>query len=199
MKKVTNAFIGGRNFTLDEDAYNRLSAYLSHFRAKLTVSELQKGEVMEEIEGRIAELFYQEVGESSRVVSLALVEKVTSTLGMPDGSAENSAGASYASGDYTARESGKAPKKLYRDKWEKRLGGVCAGLSWYFDVDVTLIRVLMLVALLCGSAGFWVYVILWIAIPAADTPAKQCEMQGIPATAENMARFARSAKEDYKK
>ena len=197
MKKVTNACIGGRSFTLDEDAYGRLSAYLEHFRARLTVPELQKGEVMDEIEGRIAELFYQEVGDGARVVSLSLVEKVISTLGMPDGSAETgTTGASFSS---KTSESGSVPKKLYRDKDEKRLGGVCAGLSWYFDVDVTLIRVLMLVALICGTAGFWVYVILWIAIPAADTPARKCEMRGIPATAENMARYARNSREDYKK
>lgn len=197
MKKVTNACIGGRSFTLDEDAYGRLSAYLEHFRARLTVPELQKGEVMDEIEGRIAELFYQEVGDGARVVSLSLVEKVISTLGMPDGSAETGfTGASFSS---KSAQSGNVPKKLYRDKDEKRLGGVCAGLSWYFDVDVTLIRVLMLVALICGTAGFWVYLILWIAVPAADTPARKCEMQGIPATAENMARFARSSREDYKK
>lgn len=198
MKKVTNACIGGRSFTLDEDAYGRLSAYLEHFRARLTVPELQKGEVMDEIEGRIAELFYQEVGDGARVVSLSLVEKVISTLGMPDGSAEtgNNAGASFST---SSPEPGKAPKKLYRDKDEKRLGGVCAGLSWYFDVDVTLIRVLMLIALVCGTAGFWVYVILWIAVPAADTPARKCEMRGILATAENMSRFARSSREDYKK
>jgi phage shock protein PspC (stress-responsive transcriptional regulator) len=195
MKKVTNACIGGRNFTLDEDAYGRLSAYLEHFRAKLTVPELQKGEVMDEIEGRIAELFCQEVGNGSRVVTLQLVEKVIAALGMPDGSAEIS-GASAASG-YASEE--KAPKKLYRDKDEKRLGGVCSGLAWYFDVDVTLVRVLMLVALICGSAGFWVYLILWIVVPAADTPARKCEMQGIPATAENMARFTRSARDGYKK
>ena len=97
MKKVTNACIGGRSFTLDEDAYGRLSAYLEHFRARLTVPELQKGEVMDEIEGRIAELFYQEVGDGARVVSLQLVEKVISTLGMPDGSAETgTAGASFS-------------------------------------------------------------------------------------------------------
>ena len=197
MKKVTNACIGGRSFTLDEDAYGRLSAYLEHFRARLTVPELQKGEVMDEIEGRIAELFYQEVGDGSRVVSLSLVEKVISTLGMPDGSAETgNTGASFST---SSAEPGNAPKKLYRDKDEKRLGGVCAGLSWYFDVDVTLIRVLMLIALICGTAGFWVYVILWIAVPAADTPARKCEMRGIPATAENMARFARSSREEYKK
>ena len=102
MKKVTNACIGGRNFTLDEDAYGRLSAYLEHFRAKLTVPELQKGEVMDEIEGRIAELFCQEVGNDSRVVTLQLVEKVIAALGMPDGSAEVS-GTSAASG-YASEE-----------------------------------------------------------------------------------------------
>ena len=199
MKKVTNACIGGRSFTLDEDAYGRMSAYLEHFRARLTVPELQKGEVMDEIEGRIAELFYQEVGDGARVVSLQLVEKVISTLGMPDGSAETGSGTAGASFSGKAAESGNAAKKLYRDKDEKRLGGVCSGLSWYFDLDVTLIRVLMLVALICGTAGFWVYVILWIAIPAADTPARKCEMRGIPATAENMARFARNSREEYKK
>ena len=31
MKRVTNACIGGRNFTLNDDAYNRLDAYLRHF------------------------------------------------------------------------------------------------------------------------------------------------------------------------
>ena len=88
MKRVTNACVGGRNFTLNDDAYNRLDAYLRHFRAKLTVPEAQKAEVMDDIESRISELFFQEVGESSRVVTLEMVEKVVSTLGMPDGSAE---------------------------------------------------------------------------------------------------------------
>ena len=35
MKRVTNACIGGRNFTLNDDAYNRLDAYLRNFKAKL--------------------------------------------------------------------------------------------------------------------------------------------------------------------
>ena len=88
MKRVTNACVGGRNFTLNDDAYNRLDAYLRNFKAKLTVPESQKAEVMDDIESRISDLFFQEVGETSRVVSLEMVEKVVSTLGMPDGSPE---------------------------------------------------------------------------------------------------------------
>ncbi|MBO4625348.1 MAG: PspC domain-containing protein [Bacteroidales bacterium] len=183
MKKVVNVSLGGRNFTLEEDAYARLGLYLEHFKAKLTVPESQKAEVMDEIEGRMAELFTQEVGDGGRVVSLDLVNKVATTLGMPDGSAEGGS-ASYASG-----EAASAPRKLYRDLDEKKVAGVCSGLALYLDVDVTLIRVFMLVALICGSAGFWIYVIFWIALPVADTPAKKCELRGLAPTAENMSRF----------
>lgn len=184
MKKVINVSLGGRNFTLNEDAYNRLQAYLEHFKAKLSVPDFQKGEVMDEIEGRIAELFYQEVGEGARVVTLEMTERVVSALGMPDGSAEQG---------FASQAAGKAdgPRRLYRDEDGKRVAGVCSGLSYYFDIDVTLIRILMLVALICGSAGFWIYVILWIAVPTADTPARKCEMRGMPASAENLGRFAR--------
>lgn len=184
MKRVMNVCIGGRSFTLNDDAYNRLDAYLRHFREKLSVPETQKGEVMEEIEGRISELFFQEVGDSSRVVTLGMVENVVSTLGMPDGSAET--GYAYSS----AFPEDKVPRKLYRDMDNKGVAGVCAGLAQYFELDVTIIRIIMLVALLMGTSGFWIYVVLWIAVPKAETPAQKCEMRGIPATAENMARFA---------
>ncbi|MBQ4192369.1 MAG: PspC domain-containing protein, partial [Bacteroidales bacterium] len=81
------------------------------------------------------------------------------------------------------------PRKLFRDPENARIAGVCAGLAQYFDVDITLVRVLMLVALFAGSAGFWIYVILWIVVPKALTPAQQCEMRGISPTAENLAKF----------
>ena len=183
MKKVVNVSLGGRNFTLEEDAYVRLGHYLDHYRTKLTVPESQKAEVMDEIEGRMAELFLQEVGEGGRVVSLEMVNKAACTLGMADGSAEGFS--SFAGG-----EAGSAPRRLYREMDEKKVAGVCSGLSYYFDVDVTLIRIIMLVALIFGTAGFWVYVILWIAIPAADTAAKKCELRGLAPTPENMSRFS---------
>ena len=184
MKKVINISLGGRSFTLNEDAYGRLNQFLDHFRTHLTVPESQKGEVMDEIEGRIAELFFQEVADSNRVVTKDLVEKVAATLGMPDGAAES--GAAYAQQDPLP-----SPKKLYRDPDDKVVAGICSGLGHYLDVDLTIIRILFLVAFLMGSAGFWIYVILWIAVPKADTPAKKCEMYQMPATAENMSRFAR--------
>jgi phage shock protein PspC (stress-responsive transcriptional regulator) len=52
-----------------------------------------------------------------------------------------------------------------RSSRDKKLGGVCAGLGEYFDVDVTLVRVLWLLAFFCAGTGLLVYLILWIVLP----------------------------------
>lgn len=191
MKKVFNISLANRSFTLEEDAYNRLSEYLEHFRTRLAASSgvpyTQNAEVMEDLESRIAELFAQEVGTDGRVVKLETVERVTRQLGMPDGAPESpEAGPAPAAGNASGQ------KKIYRDYDNRRIAGVCAGLAIYLDIDVVLTRVLMLVALVAGLAGFWIYVICWIAIPKALTATQKCEMYGLPVTAENLAKFAQS-------
>src|SRR5258708_21568947 len=59
------------------------------------------------------------------------------------------------------------PKKLMRSSTNKKLGGVCAGLAEYFDMDVTLVRVLWLLVVLCGGTGILLYIILWLVLPLA--------------------------------
>lgn len=194
MKRVLNISLGSRSFTLEEDAYKRLSEYLEHFRTRLVASSgvpiSQNAEVMEDLESRIAELFTQEVGGDGRVVGIDLVERVTRQLGMPDGKPETppTDGADAAESEEPVR------KKIYRDGENRRIAGVCAGLATYLDIDVVLARVLMLVAFIAGTAGFWIYVICWIAIPKATTPTQKCEMYGLPVTAENLAKFAKTTK-----
>ena len=56
-------------------------------------------------------------------------------------------------------------KRLERSRRNRVIAGVCAGLADYFNIDIALMRVLFFVALLCGSFGFWMYVILWIVVP----------------------------------
>ncbi|MFA5070584.1 MAG: PspC domain-containing protein [Patescibacteria group bacterium] len=56
-------------------------------------------------------------------------------------------------------------KKLYRSNKDKIIAGVCAGLAEYFDLDVTLVRIIFVVIVLAGGAGVLAYVILWIVVP----------------------------------
>jgi phage shock protein PspC (stress-responsive transcriptional regulator) len=57
-------------------------------------------------------------------------------------------------------------KRLYKDNFDKKLGGVCGGLAQYFQVDSSLIR-LIAVALTLVSFGitFLVYLVLWGVLP----------------------------------
>lgn len=57
-------------------------------------------------------------------------------------------------------------KKFERSSTNRVIGGVCAGLADYLNLDVALVRVLFVVAALCGSFGFWLYIILWIVAPS---------------------------------
>lgn len=194
MKKVVNVGIGGRSFILDDDAYQRLNAYLEHFRQKMNKSSGsmgQESEVMEELESRIAELFLREISLPIQVINIAIVRRITAQLGMPDGSSEPEEDPEQESYQHEDKSSYHAPKKLYRDEDNKFIGGVASGLAAYLDLDITLVRIIMLALLLAGTLGFWLYIFIWIIVPVAKTAAQKCKMRGWPVTAENMAKFSR--------
>jgi phage shock protein C len=56
-------------------------------------------------------------------------------------------------------------RKLYRSRANKQVAGVCGGLAAYFNVDVTLMRVLFILLGLLGAAGIVVYIAMWIIVP----------------------------------
>jgi len=57
------------------------------------------------------------------------------------------------------------PKKLYRSRADRRIGGVCGGLANYFNIDSTLVRLLFLLGLIFVGGTFFAYLILMIVIP----------------------------------
>lgn len=50
-------------------------------------------------------------------------------------------------------------------KGEKMIFGVCSGLAEYFDMDITVMRLIFLVALLVFGTGLLVYIILALVMP----------------------------------
>jgi len=59
-------------------------------------------------------------------------------------------------------------KKLYRDEYHRVLGGVCSGLADYFEVDVTIIRLLFAFTVIIMGVGVIPYIVLWIVLPKKD-------------------------------
>lgn len=62
-------------------------------------------------------------------------------------------------------------KKLYRST-NKKLGGVCAGIAEFFEIDPTIVRVIYaLISLFtAGFGGTAVYIILWFVMPQRPFP-----------------------------
>jgi len=56
-------------------------------------------------------------------------------------------------------------RKLMRPRGDRKIAGVCAGFAEYFDLDVTVVRVVWLIVAFFGGGGFLAYVIAWIVIP----------------------------------
>ena len=192
MKKTVNVAIGGCSFTIDEDAYRALDAYLVKFKGALD-SNSSKTEVMDELEARIADILKGRLG-GREVVDLKMVQTIIEQIGYPQGyketAADNSADGGY---HYSGTDGEKPARKLFRDPDGKKIAGVCSGLALFLGIDVTLIRVIFLVAFICGSAGLWIYLVIWVAAPEARTAAEKCELRGIPANAENIRRFTQGA------
>ena len=74
---------------------------------------------------------------------------------------------------YCGRQVGQVagqPQKLIRPAKgspERRIAGVCAGFAEYFDIDVTVVRVVWLIVALFGGGGILAYIIAWILMPEA--------------------------------
>lgn len=58
-----------------------------------------------------------------------------------------------------------ARKSLVRPREGRKVAGVCIGMAEYFDLDVTLVRVVWLVLALMTGVGFLGYIIAWIVMP----------------------------------
>lgn len=59
-------------------------------------------------------------------------------------------------------------KKLTRSKTDKKLAGVCGGIAEFFDVDVTVIRILWVLATFMGGSGLLAYIICALLMPEGD-------------------------------
>lgn len=193
MKKTYNINIAGFGFVIDEDAYETLDSYLS------TLQEIcikaGEGETAQDIEQRIAEIFSEDLNASSRrIITLEDVETVIMRMGAPEEIIE--LGAADVSKQQAVEETVtpqatafKMPgrKRLYRDIDDRVLGGVCAGIGWYFNIDPVWVRVIAVAcAFLSASTIAVVYIILWIVVPPAKKPIQQMQMMGMDPSMQNV-------------
>ncbi len=63
----------------------------------------------------------------------------------------------------------KPKKRLYRNNRRGIIGGVCAGLADYFNIDVAIIRVIYVLLIIFSFSFFlFLYLLAWIIIPKEE-------------------------------
>ena len=184
MKKTLTVNLGGTVFHIDEDAYRLLDNYLSNLKIHFR-KEAGADEIIDDIERRISELFAEKLTAGSQVITITDVEEVIARMGKPeDMEAENDSEPSVGNATRTTIH-----RRLYRNPDDKLLGGVISGMAAYLGWDVTLLRLLLLVVLICGVGTLIpVYIVCWLVIPEARTAAEKLSMRGEAVTVENIGK-----------
>lgn len=67
-------------------------------------------------------------------------------------------------------------KRLYRSQDNQMIGGVCAGIAEYFDIDPSIIRIIFAIAFLSNGFGFFLYIILWVILPIESSIEKESDV-----------------------
>ena len=199
MKRVETIHINGIVFSIEDDAFAKLGAYLDALNKNF---ELEQGgrEIIADIEARISELFTERNG-SGQVITMADVAKVIETLGTPEDIAGADAGADTDAKSETApprptQQSTKSSRRLYRDPDRRYLGGVCSGIAAWLGTTALAIRLVFLVITLFYGISIVAYFLLWIIIPKAKTTAQKLEMRGEPVNVNNIVKDVRESFSD---
>ncbi len=187
MNKTIIININGIVFHIDEDAYDLLRKYLSDVKQHFAYSE-DSAEIVGDIESRIAEMFNERLAEQNKqVIVYTDVQDIVARMGTVNDFDTETSSQEFEP-PYFANQS-----KLYRDVDNKLVSGVCAGLSHYFKVDVTVVRILAILITLMWGTGLIVYLVLMFIIPKATTRAEKMAMRG---EAINLQNFKKSFDEE---
>lgn len=182
MNTTRNVSIGGYAFIIEDNAYQRLSAYTQAVRNNL--GEVPgKEEMMFDIETHIAETLRSTMKGREVVVSDD-ISLVISRMGEPD---------VYVQDDPSEAKKRKVVdledvglRRLHRDPNNKVIGGVGGGLGAYFNIDPVWIRLSFVALGFAYGIGIMLYFILWIVLPLARTRFQQLQMRGRSVTIKNI-------------
>lgn len=180
MKKNISINISGIIFHIEEDGYEALRKYLDSIN-KYFASFEDSSEIISDIESRIAEIFLSKLNEGKQVITAEDVKSLMVTMGsVTDFKAaeEEPEGSSASQTDYKEEQqearrqsatTSSAPKRMMRDSKRKVLGGVCAGLAHYFNIDPVWPRILFALLVLGSYGGLIIaYLILWVVLPESN-------------------------------
>ena len=153
MKKVININFQGRVIPIEETAYELLKQYIESLRIYFAKEE-GRDEIINDIEGRIAELFSERLKTGGTCITDDDVNVVIAGMGRPADFEAAEGEPAPASGSTNNTSNTAQPvvtpvntgrQRLYRNADDKIIAGVCSGLANYLGIDPVIMRIVFVV------------------------------------------------------
>jgi phage shock protein PspC (stress-responsive transcriptional regulator) len=167
MQKVITINLNGNAYQIEEAGYGALVGYLDGAQRQLRENP-DRMEIIADLEQAIADKCVRFRTLQKTVVTSLEVDQIIREMGP----VEAAAGGEHTgdAADEKARAKSSAPKRLYLIREGAILAGVCNGIAAYLSIDPTVIRIVFtLLAVGTKGAFVFVYVVLAIVIPSANT------------------------------
>lgn len=199
MNKTVTINLSGIVFHIDENAYEQLKKYLEKLKAHFSTTQ-GKEEIIADIESRLAEMFAERNADANKVIMVADVDEVILAMGKPEelpGNEEEEQKTNPKAEQTIYYENGR--KRFFRNPEDKVLGGVCSGISAYFDIDPIYLRLVFGLSIIFAGTGVLLYIILWFIIPEAKTTSDKLLMRGERVNVATIEKNVREEMESLKK
>jgi phage shock protein PspC (stress-responsive transcriptional regulator) len=202
MNTVIIINLNGNAFHLEEPGFQSLRAYLERAQAALKDNP-DKAEIMADLEQAIADKCAHFLQPHKNVLTAAEIDEVLTQMGPVQ--SENTADAGAAASNppnadfKTSAAAASAPKRLYQIREGAMLSGVCTGLAAYLNVDVTIVRIaFVLLTLLTTGIWIFVYLIMMLVVPFANTGEEHAAAAGAPFNAQEVIDRAKKHYAEFK-
>jgi phage shock protein PspC (stress-responsive transcriptional regulator) len=209
MRAVNTISLNGNAWQIEAEGCDALAAYLKSAETRLT-GDPDRTEILADLEQAIADKLARRVSAHKNVVTVEEITLALQEMGpveavAPAGpgaeagaqhTADTAPGAASpgadagAQGQQPAGEPGadaSATRHLFRIREGEMVGGVCNGLAAYFGLDVTIVRLIFVLAsIFSGGLGAIVYIVMMMVVPVAETAEQMAAAHGKPFSAEEL-------------
>ena len=185
MKEITRIHLAKTPFSAEIDAKKSLEKYLNLVQKNMHAEP----EAMQEIEARMVELLAERGVAKDGVIGNDDVLAVQKQMGEPRDFSDD---ASEAIDDIEDKDIDDKPaKQLMRDPDNAIIGGVCAGVAAYFNINPLWVRLIAIISpFMTFGTAVLIYVVMWLSMPPARTASDKLRMRGEPVTLASLKKAA---------
>lgn len=177
MKEITRIHLAKTAFSIEIEAKSLLEKYLNSIQKNMHA----ESEAMREIEARMVEILAERGVMKEGVISVDDVLAIQKQMGESRDFADGD-GPVDDDLDGDGSES-KSEKQLMRDTDNAIIGGVCAGVAAYFNINPLWVRLIAIVSpFVTFGTAVLIYVVMWLSMPPARTASDKLRMRGKPVT-----------------